>query len=245
MRPCKTLLGRVRLSEVVYPQPLLAPGAMSRSFPFLSLGRPRLWGCGRSRLLRLLFRRIADRDIMRGRRHRYHRTDSVAEAIVAHRPSQQTTESDVFVGADHKKLSVLRSAHKNLARVPAQEFQHPIPMRGHCLEHPGDRVSVGVRGLLGCGFCRFDGQRNIWGGEPVRPTERMHGSQHCACAFRLFCCPLQTGLAGRRVVEPDDNLASRTSSYGPTSPTLPMMLACAGGRHCHWSPARRIFVPGT
>lgn len=32
---------------------------------------------------------------MRGRRHCYHRTGSVAEAIVAHRPSQQTTCSRV------------------------------------------------------------------------------------------------------------------------------------------------------
>jgi PHD/YefM family antitoxin component YafN of YafNO toxin-antitoxin module len=66
---------------------------------------------------------------MRGRRHRYHRTGSVAKAIMADRASQQTTESDVFAGADHQKLRVLRSTHKNLACIPAHEFQHPIPMR--------------------------------------------------------------------------------------------------------------------
>jgi hypothetical protein len=41
------------------------------------------------------------------------------------------------------QLRVLRPAHKDLARVPAHEFQHPIPMRGHRLEHRGDRVSAG------------------------------------------------------------------------------------------------------
>ena len=56
---------------------------------------------------------------------------------MAHRPSQQTIESDVFAGPDHKKLRVLRPAHKDLARAPAHEFNHPIPMRGRRLG-PGD-----------------------------------------------------------------------------------------------------------
>ena len=125
-----------RHSGAVYP----ATTSPWRDVPpplFFPLGGLRLSGCGRSRLLRLLFLRIADIDIMRGRRHRYHRTGGVAEAIVAHRPSQQTIESDVFAGPDHKKLRVLRPAHKDLARVPAHEFQHPIPMRGRRLG-PGD-----------------------------------------------------------------------------------------------------------
>jgi hypothetical protein len=198
---------RQRLSRAVYAghheRATRCPGAASLSRSGLCL-----WGNGRAWLLKLLLLGAADRAIMIGPWHRCNRTVSVAEAIAAHRPCQQTTESDMFAGADHKKLRVLRLAHKNLARVPAHELQHPIRMRGHRLEHRSDRVSAGVRGLPRCGFCRFDRYRNICGGEPVRPIERMHGSQHCACAFRMLCCPLQSGLTRRRVVQPHDDVVA-------------------------------------
>jgi hypothetical protein len=177
-----------------------------------------------------------------GRRHCYHRTGSVAEAIVAHRPASRRSSPTCSRVPTTRSFA---SFDRRTRTSPAYPLTNSST-QSRCGNTASNivgiafrRVSGGSSSSLGSTVSGISAAANPYG-LPSACTAR----NTAACAFRLLCCPLQTGHAGWRVVEPNDNLVShpappRTGRH----PTLPMMLACAAGRHCHCSLARRTLRP--
>jgi hypothetical protein len=111
----------------------------------------------------------------------------------------------MFPSAHDEQARVFRLPNQYRTGVPAGELQDPVRTRRYRVEYRGDRLPVGVLELITAQIHGVDWRRKAGGTEPVRPIKHMYGSKYGTDALALLSCPIQRGLAGRRIVKSYNN----------------------------------------